>query len=262
MKKRTKMNFDFDTRGLMKSNAFNLALILVLAMAIVFVGNFVIANPYAFYGRDFADPYTVNHSLAVSSNNTINEDALYNFSILINTTLLKDGFAFNITQINITLPVEVIFQNNSNFTSGNLTPAADGTFTNLDINHKFINTTNGKILTWTNGTTDTAVIPGGNYTYNNSRINFNFTVYTPGKYNISVQIFYNGTNPLATSNKTNITIWVNDTTIPFNVNVTTQGAINASRNANNLSGSVEINVSAFDNGNHTYGARGYDVTGV
>ncbi len=231
-------------------NFIDLMFIVVLAVFLVFMINFVVADTYQFWGQ--TDTITVNYSVV----KIVNEDVLQNFSILINSTTARMAVSFNITGINVTLPEQIIFQNGSNSTGGNISAAQV----------LFKNTSNGKILSWSNSTAGEQgyIIAGGNASFNNSLIYFNFTAYTPGKYNISVQIIYNasfGTSPLA-YNKTNITIWVNDTTKPFNVNVTTQGKINVSRNANNVSGSVEINVSAFDNGNHTYGARGYDVTGV
>lgn len=235
----------------------------LILLSIVFFGFLVMAQPYSLWGLDFADPLSVNYTVATTLH--VNEDVEQNFSIMINTSTNMMGMPYNITQINVTLPTSFSYVNGSNSTGGNISAENDGTWTNTDIGIKFNTTSDsraGNQLTWTNDSADNVVIPGGNVTFNNSIIYFNFTASTPGKYNISVQMFYNGTEPILTSNKTNISIRVNDTTKPDEINVTLTGRI-ASLTRSNLSGSQVFNVSVADNGNLTMGNTGLtEVTGV
>ncbi len=232
------MNINLDKRGLMKSDAFHLALILVVAVFIVYFGSFVIS---------------ISTSDLSKTNATIPEDLgrIYNFSIN------QSGEpTLNLTGVNITLPASFTFLSGSN-SSTNLSGSAY-------VSVYFSNTSNQ--LSW-NATALTNVIVlentqvnGTGDGKNNSFFGFNATASTPGLYNITVRLIYNNTltGPF---NETNITIRVNDTTAPFNVNVTSNVSGHAWSLAN-VSGTVTVNVTALDNGNFTAGLREYDVQAV
>ncbi|MCK9595614.1 hypothetical protein M0R19_00285 [Candidatus Pacearchaeota archaeon] len=246
--------------GISRKNLLEFVFIFLFAISLIFMLGFAVASTYSFWGQNNeSQSITINYTNA--SGLTVNEDVQQNFSITINFSSIRMGASFNLTQVNITLPAGIVFINGSNATGGNLTAIA----TNSWMNFTFSNTTSigggARTLTWTNETVDTFILGTNNtQSYNDTKFYFNFTAYTPGNYNIIVDMFFNHSLAAIASNQTTISIRVNDTTKPFNVNVTTMDGVNFSRGANNVSGSWSINVSAYDNGNLS--GVGDDVTGV
>lgn len=250
-----KKSLVMDRKGISKKNLINFAFVFIIVGFIISLLGFAIAGPYSFWGSGNSttlDYYRVTGIV-------VNEDAVNNFSILINSTNLRGGLAYNITRINITLPTELIYINDTMAIGGNLSLNGTNLFISINMNV----TTSRKQLSWFNGSADTTVIPlGTNVTtgdigFNNSRIYFNFTGYEPGVYNMTVRVFYNGSDPLLSSNLTYIQITVNDTTLPkiwdenisiYANNVNYTNSSGAWNNHKNFSGVIMVNVTATDNG--------------
>jgi len=249
-------------KGISRKNILEFVFVFLFAISLIFMLGFAVASTYSFWGQNNESrSITINYTNA--SELTVNEDVQQNFSITINFSSVRMGASFNLTQVNITLPAGIVFINGSNATGGNLSILNGGTHSYM--NATFSNTTSigggERILTWRNTTVDTFILGTNNtQSYNNTKFYFNFTAATPGNYNIIVKMFFNHSLASIASNETTINIRVNDTTKPFNVNVTTMDGVNFSRTANNVSGSWNINVSAYDNGNLL--GRDDDVTGV
>ena len=159
------------------------------------------------------------HVITVATGGTTisaNEDvgAIYNISV--NNSDILGGI--NITQVNITLPTTFSFVANSNISS-------------IGPDVVFSNTTT--ILTWFN---ETSLVG------NNSRhyFQFNASATTPGMFNITVRTL-NVTGLF----ETNISVTINDTTVPVNANYSTLSEVNST----NISRSnAQINITAADNG--------------
>ncbi|MBU0894056.1 MAG: hypothetical protein KKF48_04150 [Nanoarchaeota archaeon] len=147
------------------------------------------------------------------------EDVSYIFNFTINNTE-EFGDIVNITQVNVTLP--------SGFTL------------NLDVSNgssaagNFSATSN--ILTWYNNSGVQGFLINGS---NTSRYFwFNATAANPGLYNLTIQVLVNGSS----TNMRNISITVNDTTSPNEVNFTSDTFANYSTEL------VMFNVSVIDLG--------------
>ncbi len=222
-----------------KKLSTNFIILFIIGISL-FVLSFIAANPTNFWSS--TDATTVNYTSASSYAGQPNEDVLHEVKLTLNTTL---GGSRNITVINITLPAELVLSNNSVAIGGNLT--LNGTLKEVNISINY--TSNGKILTWSNSSADTAVIPGSNGTqWINSTLYFNFTAYNPGTYNISVRFFYNGSGangPYSSYNETNISIRVNDTTIPA---ITNESNFSDVVKFGNYSGIITLNATLADNG--------------
>lgn len=160
-----------------------------------------------------------DHVITISGGTsiTVNEDVTNFYNISVNISDV--GYSANVSQVNITLWGDFTFLSDSNGSD-----AREGTGKNFS----FSNTST--VLSWQNLT---------DYINNGSRRNyfwFNATATTPGTYNMTVSTL-NGTEFLST----NLTITVNDTTLPDISTIL----------ANNTSSSVvglDINYTYSDNG--------------
>ncbi len=254
----------FDKKGVKGNNWMHLFFAVVLIVSLVYVMNFAVAttvisllNITNFTGGHVNSTYAIVNASEKST--TVND----NIMLIYNLTITHTSALSNLTSINLTLPETFAFipaSNRTNATAATVTILFNAT----SVNGNF----NGSVLMWNATST---VGPGwiinmtkatANYTI---PFSFNATAYVPGYYNISVRFFYNasfvsgGGSPIY--NETNISIVVNDTTKPWEVNLTLQGRF-ASLTHSNISGSQMINVSALDNGNLTASGRENDVTGV
>jgi len=147
----------------------------------------------------------------------------YNFSI--NASVYGEGI--NITQINITFPSGFSLVNSTNGTSG--TPELG-----LGVNATFIVNGTNNFIVWENLTH--FIVNGTNSTY----FWINASIATPGSYNISV-----ATRNASGITYTNISVKINDTTVPSSI------AFQSLAPSNNsiVLTSVVGNISAVDNGN-------------
>ncbi len=148
----------------------------------------------------------------------VNEDVTFQYNISVNNTEVTASA--NITVINITLPANFNFTTNTNLTN------------QTSLITIFANTT--YVLSWnaTNGLVWNTTL---NYFL------FNATASEPGYYNISITTV----NVSGFFNTTNISVTVNDTTVPSNI--TYQGL--TPTNGSFLAGdSIFLNISAYDNG--------------
>jgi len=163
------------------------------------------------------------------------EDSGSVYNITINNTW-GAGDAFNISQVNITLPSGWIFNLSSNQT-GNLSSPGNGV-----VGHSFINTSDG-VLSWFNGTGGYLI--NGTGILNETWFAFNATAPDPGFYNLTVLLYAaNGSNY-----SVNISVTINDTTAPSTVAY--QG-LTPSNNSNLSQSNIFVNLSLADNGNITY----------
>jgi len=179
---------------------------------------------------------------------TVNEDVEYNYSVTINHTSVPSG-RDNITQVNISFGGNFVFtagSNNSNLSTDPAVPASAFFFND------------SSVLSWNRTALNDFVI---NHT-NGSQFFFNLTASTPGTYNLTITLQFNGTDTASFINHTNISIIVNDTTAPHVVNVTDSNEFGLNRSYANVSGTIVINISARDNGNLTAGAGEYDIQSV
>src|SRR3989344_228122 len=264
--------FNFDRKGLMKSDTFHLGIILVFAIAIVFIGSFAMAgtmvgvvNVTNLSGGQINATFNYNTSgngstgkvfLVTTVNSLkINEDVVNRFNLTISHIAVTE----NLTGINITLPSTFAF-----YVKSNATGNTSGTtwVTSVWFNATGVDGStnpNGSILAW-NATAGLATASG--YIINNTgggnatQVAFNTSAWTPGIYNLTVRFIYNNTPTLAAVyNETNITVIVNDTTKPDEVNVTVGVGRLASLTYSNISGALTVNVSVVDNGNFTQNIR-------
>jgi len=248
--------------GLNKKNLVGLIFICALAFVMVFFTQFVIASCYNLWGLDAENVTTLNYTVATGLE--VIEDVQQNFSILINTSANRQGQPFNITRIDVFLPNQIVFVNGSNSSGGNISQVSAST--HAFVNFTFLNISRTHLV-WRNTTAPTVVIPGGNISYNNSILYFNWTCYDPGRYNISMMFYYNGSAPLASHNVTNISIIVKDVTKPDAVNITIFDSIGRVKNnktqwgRTNHSGTITLNITVADNGNLSGGATP-EITGV
>ena len=229
-----------------RKNFTDLMFVLVLAVSLVYMMGFAVADTINFWSLDSAvGNLTINFTKATGIN--VNEDTNFTFNMSLNNSI---GTTIHV--INVTLWKNFLFTNGTNDTGMNLSVYEGTTSANLSI--VFSNTSDGNQLTWRNNTANSAVVPG-NVSMSNVSISFNLTALTPGLYNITIQLF-NGTGgaaplPLTWYNSTNITIRVNDTTKPYEVNVTGSNFYN--RSWVNVSDSIVLNLSVLDNGNFSLG---------
>ncbi|MEK6760350.1 MAG: PGF-pre-PGF domain-containing protein [Nanoarchaeota archaeon] len=285
-----------DKKGLMKNNAFHLALILVVAIVVVYVFNtfsFISALPQV--NNTGNDQITVtlnisNHTSSAKGNATlgfvINEDVNYLFNFSINYTS-AGSTQENLTDINVTLrgltylvTAAESTQVNANSFGANFSRTYTGagevgngsTFNNWTrVN---LTDADGYMVVIWNGTSaalgNTLVFfdtnaTGGTVGLNYSKIWFNASAPTPGMYNITIRFFTNDSGS-GMGNETNFTIIVNDTTAPSVVNFTYNSSDTKIRTISyaNVSGSVVINVSVVDNGNFslTLGSSAREITYV
>lgn len=236
-----------------------------IGFLIIFLGLLVVLMVYPFIKAAATDVSSYNLTIGTTSFGTptlgftINEDTIYNFNFTVNHTA-PNIVGLNLTQINVTLPANFTFVSGTNGT-GNISTVdgyASSTtqyFANYSQQLLRYNTTaaTNNIIT-VNATAGTSGGKNGTFFW------FNASGGTPGKYNITIRFNYNQTQTLY--NETNITVTVNDTTIPYLVNVTESNAFGLNRSFANVSGTIVVNVSAIDNGNLTAGAREYDVQTV
>ena len=248
--------------------------IFVIVIMSMFMFGFVNAFQTSILGSD--ESKVVNYSLINTvvtgvgggDSGLVNEDMGNVYNISINNSLATGDRQYNITSVNISLwgnfdlslnLYDVLTGSNG---TGNLSGRdEEDTGTVL-----FSNTTdNGITLSWnSSGNTGLAIIRGDNMSSNSSFFWFNATAVTPGKYNITVRVTYNQSdgNGVLVYNETNITVVINDTTAPHIVNVTGGHTFGLNRSYANVSGTITVNISAWDNGNLTAGAREYDVQTV
>lgn len=218
----------FEKKGSMKNGAFHLALLLVAALAIVFVGSFTEAWTTSVLSNN--ELKVVNYTNITGR--VINEDVatVYNFSI--NHTIGGN----NLTVVNISLWGNFIFTSGSNGTGNTTRGGASEQYAIFFGN-------SSDTIKW-NASNATAYILPSNQTTNSSFFWFTATATTPGKYNMTVRLTYNYTSVY---NETNVTVVINDTTIPYDI--TPSDALN--RGWVNASDSLAVNLSVFDNGNFT-----------
>jgi len=144
----------------------------------------------------------------------------YNFST-------SAGSDTNITNFNVTLPADIVFNDGTNFTDG----------TNGQVKHLFNSTTT--VLSWVNSSVNDDGTPY--YLLNGTEVMyFNFTAIAsiPGNFTINVTIMN-----ASQTYQYNLTILINDTTAPHNVSfdgATHAGATNQSQNW------IYVNVTAND----------------
>jgi hypothetical protein len=186
---------------------------------------------------------TVSPSVGVNNvSGPVSESVNFSINITVNNSAVNAAIDSNITQVNITLPSTFSFLNGTNFTNVTVTGAGTiTTFINQSSSQVTLPPWAGTVLSW-NGTLNPGA--GAKSLLTNGTLGnfgFMFNVSTPGNYNITVTTM----NLSGFINTTNISIIVNDTTVPNNI--TFQGAtpLNGSFIA---AGTIFINVSVYDNG--------------
>ena len=229
---------NFERKGMKGNNWMHLFFATILIVSLVYVVNFA----GAWGGHILSDNETriVNYSKIFG---VVNEDVTQNYNISINNSGI-----FNISMVNITLWGNFRFDNKatgaligSNGT-GNISAPMTAIFSNTSDE-----------LTWKNNTaipndqlvngTITGATSGANSTF----FWFNATALTPGLFNITVRIFQNSSAGIpALYNETNISIRVNDTSAPYQINITNTSKGRIWSNGN-YSGSFEFNASVLDN---------------
>jgi hypothetical protein len=161
-----------------------------------------------------------------SSTIQINEDLTQNYSVVVNNS----DNSGNITQVNITLPSTFTFLAGENETDA---PINGSMFSNLTLSG------GSHVLSWTNGTGGIGAGYLINGSSNGTYFSFNATAATAGDYNFTVLII-NSSNASEVPVEANISVIINDTTIPG-------VATPVSPIANgNYSGVLVINVSVID----------------
>ena len=176
--------------------------------------------------------HTILTSAGATSFTQLNEDVYAIYNVSVNNTDAKIAANANISYVNITIPSTFTLVGFSNLTSAG--------------NHGFSNTST--VLSWFNTTTGLV----SNVTF---FFRFNASAANPGIYNISI-VTLNQTG----SYQTNLTITINDTTVPSSI-----AFADPSRTAgtNISTGILLLNFSASDNGvfsNITINL--YNATGV
>ena len=154
------------------------------------------------------------HTITLPSSSSINETLVYTHNISVQNTDV--GVATNISEVNITLWGDFNFLANTNATDG-----ATNTFSNTST-----------VLSW-----------NGDGLVMNSTTKyfwFNATALIPGTYNITVT-----TLNVTGSFETNISITVNDTTVPSAISFVAPGVL---LNNNYSATSLPINISVTDEG--------------
>ncbi|MDI3544469.1 MAG: hypothetical protein PWQ28_750, partial [Candidatus Woesearchaeota archaeon] len=154
--------------------------------------------------------YAANFN-AIVTPTSINEDT----EVLLNFTINNTDTTLNITQVNITLPTDFSFVDDTNGTS-----ASNATFSNTTTT-----------LNWTNTTTE-GFIKNGSIQY----FWFNVTATQPGTYNVTIDTLDTST----TVNSTNVTITVENTPYTGCVNLSDNSTFQ-NKISGNLSSGFEIN---------------------
>ena len=157
------------------------------------------------------------------------EDIQYVYNVTVNNTQSGDDIA-NITEVNITIPSSLTL----NLAASNFSNAAA----------RFTNTST--ILSWRNASGPSGFLING--TNNTKWFGFNASAATPGVYNLSIKLL----NGSGTSNF-NITITVNDTTSPHEINATPS-------TGSNQTGLLSVNVSVLDNFLNGLGIQYVNIT--
>ena len=150
----------------------------------------------------------------------VSQNIVEDVSSVINVTITNSDAGGNITLVNITFPTGVTYIAKTNGTN------ALTLFSNTSIE-----------LAWSN-TTGIAIDSAGGV----KSFRFNISVATPGRYNLTVAMTSNSTGP---TDSQNISIIVNDTTLPSLVNFslpTLDNRVNLSQT------SIPVNVTYVDNG--------------
>ncbi|MCH7567909.1 MAG: hypothetical protein IIA87_00650 [Nanoarchaeota archaeon] len=162
----------------------------------------------------------------------IDEDTYVVINVTVNDT--DTGSLANITQVNITFPAGFIIASTFDLNSNNTDAVAVNTKT---VGISFTNTTLGGrfVFSWEN-------LTGGVIQNSTSLTHFLFNVTSakPGKFNITVR-----TLNFSTFIETNLTIVINDTTIP--ANKTFESARSFGAGSNNSLNHISINLSVGDN---------------
>ena len=232
-----------------KEAKINLLFIIIFFGLLLVLMVYPVVAPSIGIDNNATSQVSLNISIITSIGNTtsgitFNEDVSYTFNFTINHSSVS--VKENLTHVNITFPENVTFQIDGTQGVGNVT-ATEHAWNNITRS----NTSNVLIF---NGTNSSNVIifddgnasnPGKNYTF----LWTNASIGTPGKYNITVLFMFNSS---ATVNRTNLSIIVNDTTIPVSINVSSNlnaSDIGLNRSFANVSGRLYINVTVFDNGN-------------
>ena len=176
--------------------------------------------------------HTILTSAGATSFTQLNEDVYAIYNVSVNNTDAKIAANANISYVNITIPSTFTLVGFSNLTSAG--------------NHGFSNTST--VLSWFNTTTGLV----SNVTF---FFRFNASAANPGIYNISI-VTLNQTG----SYQTNLTITINDTTVPSSIAFADPGR---AAGTNISTGILLLNFSASDNGvfsNITINL--YNATGV
>src|SRR3989338_3764412 len=170
-----------------KANLKYLALMLFLVVAVV-------AIVYA------AVPVLVSTG---GSTVSVDEDVGKIYNISVNNTDYTG--IDNVTQVNFTLP--------SNFTY--ITASSNATYVNSTVVTEFVFASTTSVLSWLINITNMSGIGSGGSNSSAVYFSFNATVDFPGNYNITVITV----NTTGFNNSTNISVIVNDTTVPSAVTI-------------------------------------------
>jgi len=172
---------------------------------------------------------------------TVNEDTQYLFNFTIVNS--ADGGPENLTDVNITVPFEFAFLNGTNKSTTNSSGAdslynsayfTNSTIANVDKTLSWNGTKLNESINMNAGNASCCNVSAGTY------LSANFSVATPGEYNITITYQFNNS---ATNNVSTIAVTVNDSTAPENVS-------SFALSYANLSGSALVfNITITDNGN-------------
>lgn len=255
----------YEKEGISKKNIIDFAFIFISIILMLGFANAVITSVMDYAGNDPAAVGSVNYTRFSGLIPTEDKGHIYN--ITINQTANAAVGAHNVTNVTIYFWGNFVLnspfyasttKNAANNMTGNLTGTADGAqgpypyFSNVSTGGGWIQWNATNVSGWLYAANDSTAT-------NTSWFHFNATAATPGKYNITVKIGYNWSGLY---NSTNITILVNDTTKPSQVNITATSSLLTNVTHSNISGTITLNISAIDNGNLTAGAREDDVSGI
>ncbi len=212
---------------------------LMLFMSVVFFGILFLALVSGNYFVNVRSPGAQPLNLSVN----FNEDTQTFFNISINNTAVDA--VNNITQVNITLPSGFTFASGTNTTFNNTGGNVSFGGTNMIITFNATATSayggSGSVtLSWnsTNGLV---------FNNTNTYFQFNSSVATPGSYNLTVTMMNSsGGTGSGAFNVTNISVVVNDTTIPNNI--TFNGTTTPSNGSYVGGNSIFLDLLAYDNG--------------
>lgn len=250
-----------EKEGISRRNVFELTLICVLAIGLIFMSQFVVAQIQSVFNSGRTN-YTNYDLVDVLYDGKFNEDVGYIYNITLNHTGSTAGIE-NITNLTVFFWGNFVFnddffgglvhESNENAT-GNLTGVGGGVFggdIHAGATFYSVNATGGGFVGW-NGTNETSYLYTGNRTkdVNTSWLWFNATAPNPGKFNMTVVVCYNWGADCARSN---ISVTINDTTAPENITFTDNNNLSLGDTRNgytvgNYSGNLVLNVSVGDNG--------------